>query len=101
MVEIDRKELDAFIANLKITERRRPALAEGDPTVNGFNVWPQDSKTFVPGNKVYSGFKKTWKNDPKPEEMFSCESPAGDWLHVEVWGLSEDKVLLKIFTDWN
>ena len=101
MFEIDRKDLDAFVAQLKITERRRPAQKQGDPTKNGWNVWPQDAKTFVPGDETYGGFKKTWNTAPIPEEMLSCQSPTGDWLHVEVWGLPEKKVLLKIFTDWN
>ena len=101
MLEIDRKDIAAFVAQLKITERRKPSKEQGDPTENGWNVWPQDAKTFVPGNKVYSGFKKTWNGVPVPEEMLSCQSTAGDWLHVEVWGLPEGKVLLKVFTDWN
>jgi hypothetical protein len=101
MLEIDRKDLDAFVAQLKITERRRPAEEKGDPTKNGWNVWPQDAKTFVPTNEAYGGFKKTWTTEPAPEEMLSCQSPVGDWLHVEVWDLSDKKVLLKIFTDWN
>lgn len=101
LVEIDRKDLDAFLAQLKINERRKPAKEQGDPTVNGWNVWPHDARTFVPGNEVFSGFKKTWDVDPVPIEMLSCQSPAGDWLHVEIWNLSETKVLLKLFTQWN
>jgi hypothetical protein len=101
MLEIDRKDLDAFVAQLKITERRRPAQEKGDPTKNGWNVWPQDAKTFVPTNEVYGGFKKTWNTEPAPEEMLSCQSPVGDWLHVEIWNISDKMVLLKIFTDWN
>ncbi len=98
---IDRKDLVAFEGQLKITERRKPAKDQGDPTENGWNVWPQGAKSFVPGNKVYSGFNKTWNGVPVPEEMLSCQSTAGDWLHVEVWGLPEGKVLLKVFTQWN
>ena len=101
LVEIDRKDLDAFLKQLKINERRKPAKEQGDPTVNGWNVWPHDAKSFVPGNDVYSGFKKTWDVEPVPVEMLSCQSPAGDWLHVEIWNLSDTKVLLKLFTDWN
>jgi hypothetical protein len=101
LLEIDRNDLAAFVVQLKITERRRPVKEQGDPTNNDWNVWPQDAKTFVPGNEIYGGFKKTWNIAPVPEEMLSCKSTAGDWLHVEVWGLSEKAVLLKIFTDWN
>jgi hypothetical protein len=101
LVVIDRKDLDGFLAQLKINERRRPAKEKGDPTVNGWNVWPQDARTFVPGNDVFSGFKKTWDVEPVPIEMLSCQSPAGDWLHVEIWNLSDTGVLLKIFTQWN
>jgi hypothetical protein len=101
LVEIDRKDLDAFLAQLKISGRRKPAKEQGDPTMNGWNVWPHDARTFVPGNEVFSGFKKTWDVEPVPIEMLSCQSPAGDWLHVEIWKLSDTKVLLKLFTDWN
>jgi hypothetical protein len=101
LLEIDRKDLDALIAQLKINERRKPAKEQGDPTVNGWNVWPHDAESFVPGNEVYCGFKKTWDVEPVPVEMLSCQSPAGDWLHVEIWSLSDTKVLLKLFTQWN
>ncbi len=101
MVEIDSKDLDGFVAQLKITERRKPAQEHGDPTVNGWNVWPQGAKTFVPGNEIFGGFMKTWTTEPVPVEMLACQSDAGGWLHVEIWRLSETKTLLKPFTDWN
>lgn len=101
LVEIDRKDLSQFEEQLKISERRKPTKDQGDPMINGWNVWPQDAKTFVPGNDVYGGFKKTWNAEPVPFEMLSCESPAGDWLHVEIWSMSDTKLLLKLYTDWN
>lgn len=101
LVEIDGSDLDRFVAKLKITERRKPVQNHGDPTVNGWNIWPQDAKTFVPGNKIFGGFKKTWNVEPVPVEMLSCQSEVGDWLHVEIWKLSDTKTLLKLFTDWN
>jgi hypothetical protein len=100
MLEIDRKDLEAFVAQLTITERRKPAQATGDPTINGWNVWPQGAKTFVPGNEVYGGFNKTWDTAPVPEEMLSCQSPTGMFLHVEVWGMQDEKVLLKLYSWW-
>lgn len=101
LLEIDRVDLGAFEAQLKVADRRAPAKGHGDPLVNGWNVWPQDAKSFVPGNEVYGGFKKTWTTAAVPEEMLSCQSTAGDRLHVEVWDLQENRVLLKLFTDWN
>lgn len=100
MMEIDRKDLEAFVAQLAVKERRKPSKTTGDPTINGWNVWPQDSKTFVPGNKVYGGFNKTWDSAPAPEEMLSCQSATGMSLHVEVWGMQDEKVLLKLYTWW-
>ena len=100
MMEIDRKDLEGFVAKLKVSERRKPVQETGDPTVNGWNVWPQGARTFVPGNKVFSGFNKTWDAVPKPEEMLSCQSPTGQSLHVEVWRFPSGGVLLKLFTWW-
>jgi hypothetical protein len=100
MLEIDRKDLEAFVAQLTITERRKPAQATGDPTINGWNVWPQGAKTFVPGNKIFGGFNKTWDTAPVPEEMLNCQSPTGMFLHVEVWGMQDEKVLLKLYSWW-
>jgi len=101
MVVIDQADLDAFLGGLKITERRAPTQNQGDPLENGRNVWPRDAKTFVPGNDIYGGFRKTWNTEAIPIEMISCQSDAGDWLHVEIWRLSETKILLKLYTDWN
>jgi hypothetical protein len=101
ILEFDQKDIEAFIKQLKVTKRSKPDVNVGDPTVNGWNVWPKAGQTFVPGNKQYSGFKKTWDKNPTPEEMLSCQSPAGDWLHVEIWRFSDTKLLLKIYTDWN
>ena len=101
LLDIDRSDLDGFLSQLKIGERRKPAKEQGDPTVNGWNVWPHNARTFVPGNEVFSGFKKTWYVESVPIEMLSCQSPKGDWLHVEIWSLSDTRVLLKIFTNWN
>lgn len=101
LLDIDRRDLDVFLSQLKISERRKPVKEQGDPTVNGWNVWPHDARTFVPGNEVFSGFKKTWDLEPVPIEMLSCQSPAGDWLHVEIWNLSDTRVLLKLHTAWN
>jgi hypothetical protein len=56
LVEIDRKVLEPFLAQLKINDRRKPTKEKGEPTVNGWNVWPHGAKTFVPGNEVFSGF---------------------------------------------
>lgn len=102
LFEMNSGDLDGFVSQLKINARRQPAVAgPGDPLMNGWNVWPHDADTFVPGNQPYGGFKKTWSGDAVPTEMLSCASPAGDFLHVEFWKIPGPTVLVKMFTDWN
>ena len=101
LFEMSTNDLARFISQLRINSRSAPAQASGDPTVNGYNVWPSGSPTFVPGNSQYGGFHRTWQAQPVPIEMLSCSSPKGDWLHVELWRLEESRVLVKMYTDWN
>ena len=101
LFELDENELNQFLKPLQVQERRDPLKKKGDPTVNGWNVWPKNVRTVIPANKQYRGFKNTWIGEAVPQEMLSCQSPAGDWLHVEIWELPEGNNLLKLYTDWN
>src|SRR5688572_22139634 len=72
-------DADSFLAQLTIKSRTGPAhVGPGDPTANGWNVWPEGSPTFVPANLKYGGFKRTWSGDAVPIEMLSCASTTGD-----------------------
>jgi hypothetical protein len=101
MFEMSTNDLTAFIAQLRIKSRTTPVKAAGDPKVNGYNVWPTGAQTFVPGNCKYGGFRCTWQGEATPVEMLSCSSPTGDWLHVELWRLEGEAMLVKMYTDWN
>ncbi len=79
-------ELPAFLAQLTVCSRTAPARHLGDPTVNGFNVWPEESPTFIPGNDQYGGFKRTWQGAPTPIEMLSC-------MYVSEWRLVARRAL--------
>ena len=99
MFELDQADVQRFIRQLKITSRDGPEkTGPGNPCRNGSNVWPQKARTYVPGN--IGDFKRTWTNDAIPIEMISCDSPRGDWLHVEIWSVG-DHALIKLCTDWN
>ncbi len=56
--------------------------------------------TFVPGNAEYRGFAFPWTVQ-KPAETLSCESPTGDWLHVQIWPMQASRVGVWMYTDWN
>jgi hypothetical protein len=99
--ECELKDLESWTTTLKIKTRSKPIVQSGDPCVNGWNVWPTNAQTFVPGNDQFSGLKRTWKGDAIPLEMFSCNSPKGDWLHVEIWKTSATDMVVKLYTDWN
>lgn len=102
LFEMKSPDLAGFVAGLKIRSRSLPVrTAPADPTLNGWNVWPDTAKSFVPGNRQYGGFSRTWTGDAIPVEMLSCASPTGDWLHVEYWKLPGDSLLVKMYTDWN
>lgn len=102
MFEVDPGELAQFVAGLQVRSRHGPAIpGPGDPLTNGWNVWPTDAETCVPGNPQYGGFRRTWSGDAEPVEMLSCRSPVGDQLHVEIWKLAGGRLLAKLFTGWN
>jgi hypothetical protein len=55
--------------------------------------------TFIPGNSKYR-LRAVWRIG-KPAATYSCSSPAGDWLHVEVWPIDDARVGICLYTDWN
>jgi hypothetical protein len=101
LFEIDKGLVPVFTQQLTIKSRNSPVrTGPGDPTVNGWNVWPHNTATFIPGNLSLTGLKRTWSGEAVPAEMLSCASPKGDWLHVEIW-LTETEAIIKLYTDWN
>ena len=99
--EIDKNDVSIFTGQLAIKSRNFPAKrGPGDPTVNGWNVWPDNSDTFVHAHSSLTGIKRTWSGEAVPIEMLSCSSPKGDWLHVEIW-FTDAEVIVKMYTDWN
>ena len=55
--------------------------------------------TFIPGNPQYE-LRAVWRRG-KPMMTYSCDTPVGDWLHVEVWPVDEARVGICLYTDWN
>ena len=102
LFEINGNDLAEFSGQFHVRSRRTPVrTSPADPLINGWNVWPQDARSHVPSNLEYGGFKRTWTGEAVPIEMLSCDSPTGDWLHVEFWKLPEASWLVKMYTDWN
>lgn len=101
MFEMNPADTSAFLAPLHIRSRNGPALATGDPSVNGWNVWPQNSPTFIPGNEQGGGWQHTWAGVATPVEMVSCDSPEGMFLHLEFWKLDSGPMLIKMCTVWD
>lgn len=101
LFEVDQSGVEEFLSQLQVKSRSSPVkLGVGDPCVNGYNVWPTNSPTFVPGNEELDVLKPTWTGEAEPIEMLSCSSPKGDWLHVEIWSVGNHS-LVKLYTDWN
>ena len=57
-------------------------------------------QTSVPGNAQHRGFAFPWTG-AAPAETLSCDSPKGDWLHVEFYPLDDGRVGVWMYTDWN
>jgi hypothetical protein len=101
MFEMNPADAAAFLAPLHIRSRNGPALAAGDPLVNGWNVWPQKSPTYIPGNEQGGGWQQTWTGAATPVEMVSFDSPEGRFLHLEFWKLDSGATLVKMCTAWD
>ena len=102
LFEMKPENLDRFLSQLSINSRNGPAkTGPGNPCQNGYNVWPQGSPTAVPTNEQYGGFNVTWQGAAVPSEMLSCQSPVGDYLHVEIWNVGTNCIVVKMYTDWN
>ena len=53
--------------------------------------------TFIPSNSQYNLHAK-WRK-MTPTTTYSCNSPVGDWLHVEVWPVNDSHVGICLYTD--
>ena len=56
-------------------------------------------QTFIPGNSKYQ-LHASWRRG-SPLATYSCASPVGDWLHVEVWPIDSTRVGVSLYTEWN
>ena len=103
MFECAYADLADWMSTLPVRTKIDPANGDvGNPCTNGYNCWPTNAPTWVPGNREFGGFTNTWTGATRPVVMLSCDSPAGDWLHVEIWRKSHDgNAVVKIYTDWN
>ena len=102
MFQCRESDLPDFLSSLKIRARFFPVVdGAGDPCANGWNVWPENAPTFVPGNDEFAGLQKTWQGSAVPVEMLSCDSSRGDWMHLEIWKISTDDLVIKLYTDIN
>lgn len=101
LFEMPPADQSAFLSSLHVRSRTAPAIPHGDPALNGWNVWPQGSPSFIPGNPQFGGFNRTWQGAAVPVEMVTCDSPAGgSWLHIEFWKLETGPLLVKMGTMW-
>jgi hypothetical protein len=55
--------------------------------------------TFIPANSQYQ-LHAVWRTGT-PIATYSCDSPVGNWLHVEVWPVDDKRVGICLYTDWN
>ena len=103
MFECEYADLADWMSTLSVRTKMDPANGDaGNPCTNGYNCWPTNAQTWVPGNREFDGFTNTWSGATHPVVMLSCDSPTGDWLHVEIWRKSHDgNAVVKIYTDWN
>lgn len=59
-------------------------------------------RTFVPGNEQYQPSTTPWPKGASPDRTFSKASPAGgDFMHVEIYRLSDAAVGVWLYSDWN
>ena len=76
--EISTNDLAAFVAQLRLN--------------------PSGTK-FIPGNSQYR-LHAPWRAG-NSLATYSCDSPTGDWLYVEIWPINAFRVGVCLYTDWN
>ncbi len=97
--ELNSADLRGFLTQLKVMKRENPITQNlADPLDS--EVWPGDFRWEFTGYGYV--FQKSWMGPGVPIERMNCSSPAGaDWLHVEIWKLSQTRTLVKMNSDWN
>lgn len=90
------EELNAFLAYLSNNKSYGPA---------GFTP-----RTGIPGNDRYHHeLNKYWDAGMQPVNSYGFKTKSGilswikmgDWLHINVYEYSADKIAMHLYTDWN
>lgn len=90
-----RKFFDRGASSIFILESKDLPAFKSQLSVN------TQAATHIPGNEIYQGIMHPWRPDASPLEVLSCDSPTGDWLHVEIWPIDDMHVAIWMYTDWN
>jgi hypothetical protein len=78
LFEIDKKDLPAFIGQLKIKARDLPGKqGSADPRDNSWNVWPPGAVKHLRLDLSFAGLSRTWSGEAVPSEILICASPKG------------------------
>jgi hypothetical protein len=85
--EMASNDVPPFVAQLKIKDTHH-----GD---HG----PEFSNSIFPSNPEYQ-VRTTWMSGI-PLETYSCASPVGDFLRVQIWPIDATHVGVCLYTDWN
>jgi hypothetical protein len=82
--EMDAKDLKTFTAQLMIEKT---------------DDWPQYGSRIFPGNPQYQ-IQRPWMSG-RATIAYHCKSSTGDWLEVQIWQMSSNRVGICLYTDWN
>lgn len=75
-----------------------PLATAGNPSLSGWNVWPEGTLTAVDGRFVVVGLDRVWATNAIPIRMWSCRPSPGLLLHVELWRYGSTTSVVKMVT---
>ena len=95
---MDRADDAEFLSQLRVLREYAPVKDQGNPYVNGWNVWPTGTLTAVPGDVSIGEAPPEWR-EATPIRMRSCQG-ASEFLrlHVELWHIGSATSLVKVCT---
>jgi hypothetical protein len=102
MFTITEADLGGFLSQLTIKSRVKSTVKyEVDPSALGAPRWAPSIGTFIPSNVAGPPLQNPIGKNLQPIEAISADSSTGDWMHIELFRVDDETVLMKIYTDWN
>lgn len=102
MFTISADDLDMIVNQFNIINARTSiGSLKIDPTAFGRHTWLGEYENYIPTNVSGKPLKNPAGRAIEPVKSIYAKSETGDWSFMEIYRIDSERLLIKLYTDWN